>query len=100
MAGADDAVVPQIQRFGNLIGLAFQIVDDILDVESDTATLGKSAGKDAASAKPSYPSLFGLDRSRTMAADCVGEAKTILHDARLEQGWLGPIADWIVGRRN
>jgi geranylgeranyl pyrophosphate synthase len=100
MAGADDALVTRVQRFGNLIGLAFQIVDDILDVESDTVTLGKSAGKDAASAKPSYPSLFGLDRSRTMAAECVREAKSILREARLENSWLGPIADWIVGRRN
>jgi geranylgeranyl pyrophosphate synthase len=100
MAGADDAVVTRVQRFGSLIGLAFQIVDDVLDVESDTATLGKSAGKDAASAKPSYPSLFGLERSRTMAAECVRDAKTTLSDAGLTDGWLGPIADWIVGRRN
>ena len=57
------------------LGLAFQIVDDVLDVEGDAATLGKTAGKDAASAKPSYPALFGLDRSRAMAAECVERAK-------------------------
>jgi geranylgeranyl pyrophosphate synthase len=44
------------------VGLAFQIVDDILDVEGDPASLGKTAGKDAAFAKPTYPALFGLDR--------------------------------------
>jgi geranylgeranyl diphosphate synthase, type II len=100
MAGGSDIDVSHMQRFGTLIGLAFQIVDDVLDVESDTATLGKSAGKDAASAKPSYPSLFGLERSKTMAADCVRDAKAALADAGLADGWLGPIADWIVGRRN
>jgi geranylgeranyl pyrophosphate synthase len=100
MAGGSESDVSHVQRFGALIGLAFQIVDDVLDVESDTATLGKSAGKDAASAKPSYPSLFGLERSKTMAAECVRDAKATLHDAGLADGWLAPIADWIVGRRN
>ena len=53
------------------LGLAFQIVDDILDVEGMPATLGKTAGKDAAAGKPTYPALFGLDRSRALAAECI-----------------------------
>ena len=62
------------------------------------ATLGKTAGKDAASAKPSYPALFGIDRSRAMAAECVGRAKAALEQAGLTAGWLSPIADWVTGR--
>jgi farnesyl diphosphate synthase len=52
------------ERYGAAIGLAFQVVDDILDVTADSATLGKTAGKDAAQDKPTYVSLLGLERSR------------------------------------
>ena len=55
-------------------GLAFQIVDDILDVEGASADLGKTAGKDAAAGKPTYPALFGLETSKRMAADCLARA--------------------------
>ncbi|OFW19478.1 MAG: hypothetical protein A3H97_06855 [Acidobacteria bacterium RIFCSPLOWO2_02_FULL_65_29] len=100
MAGATGASLAAIERYGTLIGLAFQIVDDVLDVEGDAHTLGKSAGKDAAGAKPTYPALFGLERSRHMAADSVEEAKAALVDGHLAKGWLGPIADWVVSRRS
>ena len=55
MAGAPEAIVEAIDRYATDIGLAFQIVDDILDVEGDAAALGKTAGKDAAGDKPTYP---------------------------------------------
>jgi geranylgeranyl pyrophosphate synthase len=100
MAGASDALASAIDRYAAEVGLAFQIVDDILDVEGDSAALGKSAGKDAAGDKPTYPRLFGLDRSRRLAADCRVRAHAALAEAGLSESYLGPIADWVVGRKN
>jgi geranylgeranyl pyrophosphate synthase len=100
MAGAPDAVVRDLDRYATDLGLAFQIVDDILDVEGSAAQLGKTTGKDAADAKPTYPSLYGLDRSRQLAAECVQRARQTLADARLGEGHLAAIADWVVTRRN
>jgi len=100
MAGGSEDTVTSIDRFASDIGLAFQIVDDILDVEGSAAELGKTAGKDAASTKPTYPALFGLDRSRALAADCLARARETLHGAKLDEGWLVPIAEWVVNRRS
>ena len=98
MAGGDDRLVAGITGYAAELGLAFQIVDDVLDVEGDAKTLGKTAGKDAASAKPSYPALYGVERSRAMAAECVGRANAALDEAGLSAGWLSPIADWVRSR--
>ena len=98
MAGADQTLTDNVDRYAAEIGLAFQIVDDILDVEGDPASLGKTAGKDAAGAKPTYPALFGLDRSRALAADCLARARQALADAKLSEGQLGAIAEWVVTR--
>ena len=100
MAGASEAIITAIDRYGSEIGLAFQIVDDILDVEGSSEALGKSAGKDAAGNKPTYPKLFGLDRSRAMAVECLHRAHAALGDAHLGDSQPGAIADWIVTRRN
>jgi geranylgeranyl pyrophosphate synthase len=100
MAGAGEAAVTAIDRFATDIGLAFQIVDDILDVEGSAAELGKTAGKDAAGTKPTYPAVFGLERSRSLAAECIARAHAALDAAGLSAGWLGPIADWVVSRRS
>jgi geranylgeranyl diphosphate synthase type II len=100
MAGASEDVVAAIDRFGTELGLAFQIVDDILDVESSAAEMGKAVGKDAALGKPTYPALFGLEAARRMAHDCVDRARAALTDARLRDGWLDAIANWVVARRN
>jgi geranylgeranyl diphosphate synthase, type II len=62
-AGADDAAVGQLRSFGRSIGLAFQIVDDVLDVTQTSEQLGKTAGKDTAAEKATYPALFGVDES-------------------------------------
>ena len=64
MAGASDDLAAALDRYASDLGLAFQIIDDVLDVEGDAATLGKTAGKDAAGAKPSYP---GPLRPRALA---------------------------------
>ena len=98
MGGGDDTRSTR-SRYREL-GLAFQIVDDILDVEGSAGELGKTIGKDASDAKPTYPSLFGLERSRSLAADCIGRAQQTLEDARLTDGWLSAIANWVVSRKN
>lgn len=97
LAGATDEQFEAIERFASELGLAFQIVDDILDVEGASSELGKTAGKDAAAGKPTYPALFGLDRSRQMAADCVQRALDALRSANLE-GQLPAIAHWVTAR--
>ena len=100
MAGADEALVGAIDTYAGEVGLAFQIVDDILDVEGDPASLGKTAGKDAAAEKPTYPSLFGLDRSRALAAECLQRAHATLEDAGIGHSLLGGIADRVVTRKS
>ncbi len=67
-AGADDAQMAALTKFGHALGLAFQVIDDILDVTQTTENLGKTAGKDAAVAKATYPSVMGLEESRLEAA--------------------------------
>jgi geranylgeranyl pyrophosphate synthase len=100
IAGGDRPAVDAIDRYAADVGLAFQIVDDILDVEGEAAVLGKTVGKDAAASKPTYPSLFGVERSRAMAAECLARAREALTGAGLTDGWLLPIAEWVVSRRN
>ena len=98
MAGADDRLAGTLDKYAAEIGLAFQIVDDILDVEGAAATLGKTAGKDEAAGKPTYPAFFGLDRSRTLAAECHARARQALDSAGLLDSRLDDIAGWIVNR--
>ena len=99
MAGADEAMTSSVDAYGESIGLAFQIVDDILDVEGESAALGKTAGKDAAAGKPTYPSIYGLAESRRLAASCIERAVESLERASLG-GQLAAIARWIVSRTN
>lgn len=100
MAGANENLIAAVDRYAAEIGLAFQIVDDVLDIEGSAQQLGKTAGKDAAEAKPTYPALHGVARSRELAADCAARAHQVLIDAHLTDGHLGAIADWIVSRKN
>ncbi len=87
-----------LARYADAMGLAFQIVDDILDVEGDSATLGKTAGKDADDDKPTYVSALGLDAARALA----GELRVRAHEAVAPLGararWLVALADRIVLR--
>jgi geranylgeranyl diphosphate synthase type II len=99
MAGAGDAIIETIDAFAADLGLAFQIVDDVLDVEGAAADLGKTAGKDAAAGKPTYPALYGLDESKRLAGACVERAERALAAGGLG-GWLPEIARWVVSRTN
>jgi geranylgeranyl diphosphate synthase, type II len=100
LAGGDDRQVEAIDRYARDLGLAFQIVDDILDVEGASHELGKTAGKDAAANKPTYPSLFGLERSRALADDSIARAEQALADAGLLYEPLVQIARWVIDRSN
>ena len=97
LAGGDETAVEAVDRYAAHLGLAFQIVDDILDVEGNAADLGKTAGKDAAAHKPTYPSVHGLDRSRVLATEAAAAAREALATAGLA-GRLAEIADWVVSR--
>jgi geranylgeranyl diphosphate synthase type II len=99
MAGATAAQLAAIERYASELGLAFQIVDDVLDVEGASQDLGKTAGKDAAAGKPTYPALYGLEASKRMARDCVGRALDALAAAGLS-GQLPAIAQWVTSRTN
>jgi farnesyl diphosphate synthase len=88
-----------LRRYGAATGLAFQVVDDILDVTADSATLGKTAGKDAAADKPTYVSLLGLDRSRAHAQELLREALSALEASGLAHTQaLRALADMVVNR--
>ena len=84
-AGTAHAATEQaLSRFGDAIGLAFQVVDDILDVTTDTAILGKTAGKDAAADKPTYVSVLGLERSRDYVQELYAQALAALDASGLD----------------
>lgn len=78
VGGADDTSLSRLRAAGRHLGLAFQIIDDILDATADSATLGKTAGKDARSGKTTYVSLHGLDTARRLAAEQTGSALAAL----------------------
>lgn len=88
----------RLARFGAALGLAFQIVDDILDVEGDPQLLGKATGADLARHKPTYPAVIGLDASRQRARTLHAEARESLAPFGPAAGMLSWLADYIVGR--
>jgi geranylgeranyl diphosphate synthase type II len=100
MGGGSDDQVRAVGEYGRHLGLAFQIVDDILDVEGDAKDLGKTAGKDAKAGKPTYPSTYGLDASRRLAAERHDAAIAALRSAGLHGSRLADIAGWVVKRTN
>ena len=99
MGGATDQLFASLDQYGTEIGLAFQIVDDILDVEGSAESLGKTAGKDRAAGKPTYPAFFGLDRSRELAAECHANARRALEKSGLLDSRLADIASWVIERK-
>ena len=90
-----------LEAYGRAMGLAFQVVDDILDVTADSATLGKTAGKDAAQDKPTYVSLLGLERARAHALELLGQARAALATSGLaDTAALLALAEMVVHRDN
>lgn len=100
MGGGAPTQVAAIDDASGEFGLAFQIVDDILDVEGVSADLGKTAGKDAASGKTTYPSMYGVETSRRMAQACLERAESRLAAAGVADPRLLGIGRWIVDRSN
>ena len=97
-ANADDEQLAALSSFGEHVGLAFQIVDDILDVEQSSEQLGKTAGKDAQQKKITFPAVYGIEKSRTMAEDerLAAHLSLKMFDDRAER--LKQLADKIVHR--
>lgn len=98
VAGASSATRQGLERYASSTGLAFQVVDDILDVTSDTVTLGKTAGKDAANFKPTYVSILGLDASRDLLDQLAKGAREALLPLGSVAAPLSGIIDYIVSR--
>ncbi len=97
LAGADTATLARLAVYGEKIGLAFQIVDDILDIEGDQKLLGKQVGSDCRNDKATYPAAVGLEQARKEASQLIHDAVAVLGDQH--DSMLGYIADYI-GRRN
>jgi geranylgeranyl diphosphate synthase, type II len=99
LGGASNEDVARMRRFGENIGWAFQVVDDILDVEESSAALGKTAGKDQAQQKATYPAVFGLAKSHEFAKELGGKALAELVPFGDCAGRLRELADFLVTRR-
>ncbi|NNM79788.1 MAG: polyprenyl synthetase family protein [Gallionella sp.] len=96
---ATDAQLSRLNHFGKCVGLAFQVVDDVLDAEADTATLGKTAGKDADHDKPTYVTLLGVQAARGMARQLHQDALESLAEFGGAARRLRELADFIVLRK-
>ncbi|MDH4554695.1 (2E,6E)-farnesyl diphosphate synthase [Pseudomonas sp. BN417] len=97
---ADPAALAALRIYARAIGLAFQVQDDILDVESDTATLGKTQGKDEAHDKPTYPALLGLDNAKAYALELRDQALRAVANLGESAEPLRALARYIVERRS
>lgn len=98
LAGASDENIQKIRNYGRSIGLAFQIVDDILDIVSTTEELGKDAGSDVEKGKATYPALVGLDKSRERARELYEESIHALDGLNCNTDILRSIAAFIITR--
>ena len=98
LAGADADIVAKLTRYAERIGLAFQIMDDILDITATQEELGKSIGKDVEAAKATYPSIWGLEESKQQAQRLIEEAKAELSGFGEKRLPLVAIADFITAR--
>ncbi len=100
LADADDADVARLTRFGALVGLAFQLADDLLDVEGDAALLGKAAGKDQAAGKATLVALKGVSWTRSTLVGLVREADELLAPLGARGATLSALAHFIAERKN
>jgi farnesyl diphosphate synthase len=94
----DAATLDALERYGHAVGLAFQIRDDLLDVEAGTETLGKTAGKDAAAAKPTYPAILGIDASLAELSRLTDEALEAIAPLGASARSLADIARFVAER--
>ena len=99
-ANASEAQLAALDEYGTHIGLAFQVVDDILDVEGDSETLGKTQGKDREANKPTYVKLLGLDGAKSEAKRLLAEALTALDDFGESADHLRDLARFIIARKS
>ena len=97
--GAGEPQKERLDRYAKAVGLAFQVVDDLLDCEASTATLGKTAGKDSRQGKPTYVSALGAARARELAEELRGQAHAALDGLHGRGRRLGELADFIVLRK-
>ncbi len=100
LAGAADDRIDLLRRYGNALGLAFQIVDDLLDLEGDAATLGKTAGKDLAQGKLTYPALVGTEAAREEVRKLLRTATESAESIGGPMNYLAPIAGYVCDRRS
>jgi geranylgeranyl pyrophosphate synthase len=98
LSGATRDVLRALEAYGKAVGLAFQIKDDLLDVEADAATLGKAAGKDAAAGKATFPGVWGVERSRAMLREQVEEAIEAVRNLPARGGRLPELARFVEER--
>ena len=96
----DAAALRSLGEFGGLLGLAFQIQDDILDIEGDAALIGKPVGSDEARAMPTYPAVAGLPAAHARVRELHGSAGAILERHGWSRGALAAVADWLLTRRH
>jgi geranylgeranyl diphosphate synthase type II len=98
--GANAEDVTRLDLFGRKAGLAFQIVDDVLDMTVDSAQLGKTAGKDAATEKATWPAVYGIEQSQRDAAQLIDEAFAALEPYGSRADGLKAVARYLVDRKN
>ncbi len=98
-SGLSDAEFARVDSFAKSVGLAFQVVDDVLDADAPTATLGKTAGKDAEQGKPTYVSAMGIPQAKALAAQLRGEALAAIAPFGDRAARLAQLADFIVLRK-
>ena len=97
LANLSDEDVSKLNKFADFIGLAFQITDDILDIEGDQNLLGKPIGSDEENGKLTYPAVFGLAKSKEIAKECIKNAKAMLVSFKNNEE-LSLLADSIINR--
>lgn len=94
----DGDLLARLDRYGHAVGLAFQVRDDILDIEGESSVIGKTAGKDAAADKPTFPSIIGLDASRARLDDLVADALDAIAPLGQRGEWLADLARYSATR--
>ncbi|HEX7019329.1 MAG TPA: farnesyl diphosphate synthase [Gemmatimonadaceae bacterium] len=100
VARADPRIIAALQRFGDAIGLAFQIADDVLDVTGSTAMLGKQAGRDLDLRKSTYPALLGIETASRRAEDLIADGLTALREVGLLTMELDALARFVIERQS